>query len=441
MPAFVLYAALFVASAALFFWSPAAAVVAVVFALMGALAARLTLRSSPDASSQLEPIAPHTSADTSAQPVGLKPTANGNVVILPEAVPASELLPAVLDSMREGMLVVDGEMRVVAANAAANAIFGAVGNAPGARRLSDLTRNPAVLSAFLAAVERGERVEIKVETAEGDRRAFDLRVAPLWRQTPKNGGERGAVGVFFDITRLERLERVRQEFLSNVSHELRTPLTAILAFVETLTSGATDDPENNRRFLSIIERNAARMHNLIDDILELSAIEAGTVKVEMAPVPLRSLVNHVITALAGRAAERQVALINEAGESVIVFADARRLEQMLTNLADNAIKFNQPGGQVRIQHEEAEGRDRIAIADTGEGIAPDHIHRIFERFYCVDRARSRALGGTGLGLAIVKHLARAHGGEATVHSTLGHGSTFIIELPRRNDEGGMMNDE
>ncbi|MCA1628551.1 MAG: PAS domain-containing protein, partial [Acidobacteria bacterium] len=414
MPAFVLCVALFIASAALFFWSPAASVVAVAFALAGALVARLTLRLSSDASSsQLEPIAPHTSADTIARPVNLKPPAIGNMVALPEAVPASELLPAVLDSMREGMLVVDGELRVVAANAAANAIFSTAGKAAGARRLSDLTRNPAILSAFLAAVERGERVEIKVETAEGDQRAFDLRVTPLWRQTPKNGGERGAVGVFFDITRLERLERVRQEFLSNVSHELRTPLTAILAFVETLTHGTLDDQENTRRFLLIIERNAARMHNLIDDILELSAIEAGTVKVEVAPVPLRALVNHVITALAGRAAERQVELINEVSESIVVSADARRLEQMLTNLTDNAIKFNQPGGQVRIKHDQTEGRDRIAVTDTGEGIAPDHIHRIFERFYCVDRARSRALGGTGLGLAIVKHLARAHGGEAT----------------------------
>jgi len=225
------------------------------------------------------------------------------------------------------------------------------------------------------------------------------------------------------------LERVRQEFLSNVSHELRTPLTAIRAFVETLDAGALEDPAHNRRFLSIIDRNAARMHSLIDDILELSAIEAGTVTVERAPVRLHSLVQDVLTALDARAAAREIELHNEVGAEVVVAADARRLEQMLTNLTDNAIKFNRAGGRVCISHEQRNGRDRISVTDTGEGIAPEHIKRIFERFYRVDRARSRALGGTGLGLAIVKHLARAHGGEATVESTPGTGSTFIVELP------------
>jgi two-component system phosphate regulon sensor histidine kinase PhoR len=311
-----------------------------------------------------------------------------------------------------------------------------------------LTRNPAVLSAYLEAIERGERVEVKVAMEDAQRRVFDLRVAPLRQRRgtglPGATAARGAVGVFFDITRLERLERVRQEFLSNVSHELRTPLTAIRAFVETLEAGALDDADNNRRFLSIIDRNAARMHSLIDDILELSAIEAGTAAVKARPVRLRSMIGDVLTALAARAAERNVALHNDVGEEVVVQADARRLEQMLTNLCDNAVKFNAEGGAVRITHERAAGRDRISVADMGEGIAPAHIHRIFERFYRVDRARSRALGGTGLGLAIVKHLARAHGGEATVCSTPGRGSTFTIELPHTpnmNDEGGKMSDE
>jgi two-component system phosphate regulon sensor histidine kinase PhoR len=236
------------------------------------------------------------------------------------------------------------------------------------------------------------------------------------------------MGVFFDITRLERLERVRQEFLSNVSHELRTPLTAIIAFVETLEDGAMDDPASNRRFLSIIRKNSERMHNLIDDILELSAIEAGTVQVTAEPVRLHSLVNDILTALASRAETRRVTLANEVATQVIVFADPRRLEQMLTNLIDNAIKFNRENGSVRISHERG-ARDRIIVTDTGDGISPEHSKRIFERFYRVDRARSREMGGTGLGLAIVKHLARAHGGEVSVESTLGEGSTFVIELP------------
>jgi two-component system phosphate regulon sensor histidine kinase PhoR len=294
-----------------------------------------------------------------------------------------------------------------------------------------------VLGAFAEALAHGRQVEAKIETAAGERRAYDLRVAPL---KPREGwgARRGAVGIFFDITRLERLERVRQEFLSNVSHELRTPLTAIRAFVETLEGGAVDDAEHSRRFLSIIDRNAARMQSLIDDILELSAIEAGRVLVEPQPVALRPLVQDVLTSLAGRAAERGVALRNEVGEGVFVHADARRLEQMLTNLADNAVKFSREGGEVRVAHVRAAGRDRITVADAGEGIAPEHLPRIFERFYRVDKARSRALGGTGLGLAIVKHLARAHGGEARVASTPGEGSIFTIELPQQEgmkDEG------
>jgi two-component system phosphate regulon sensor histidine kinase PhoR len=366
-----------------------------------------------------------------------------------DVVSTDELLDALMGSMREGLLVVDGGMRVVALNAAAREIFGAGGDAEGAnqtgetggarlstppRALAELTRSPAVLGAFAESLARGRHVEVKVESAGRGGRAYDLRVAPL---KPRGGwgARRGAVGVFFDITRLERLERVRQEFLSNVSHELRTPLAAIRAFVETLEAGALDDPAHNRRFLSIIDRNAARMHALIADILELSAIESGEVAVEPQRVPLRPLVEHVLTSLAGRAAERGVILLNDVPEGATLCADERRLEQMLTNLADNAVKFNREGGEVRVRFESDGGRDRVSVADTGEGVARAHAARIFERFYRVDRARSRSLGGTGLGLAIVKHLAHAHGGEVTISSTPGEGSVFTVELPRQeNDE-------
>lgn len=338
---------------------------------------------------------------------------------------AGALLEATMNGMREGMLVIDREMRIVASNPAARSLFGNVKTGLEHRRLSDLTRNPDIYAAFNAALNTNERAEVKVEMMGTDRQTFDLRVVPLHLGDEEN--TRGALGVFFDITRLERLERVRQEFLSNVSHELRTPLTAILAFVETLQDGAIDDQENNQRFLSIIQKNAGRMHNLINDILELSAIEAGTVSVRAEHVPLRMLVGDVLTALASRAQARGVALNNEIGSEVVVSADPHCLEQMLTNLVDNAIKFNRESGEVTITHER-DSRDRITVADTGEGIPAEHIKRIFERFYRVDRARSREMGGTGLGLAIVKHLARAHGGEISVHSEPGKGSTFIIEL-------------
>jgi two-component system phosphate regulon sensor histidine kinase PhoR len=347
------------------------------------------------------------------------------------AISPGALLDATMNSMREGMLVVDQEMRIVASNRAARDIFAVTSNTLEAKRLSEVTRQPVIHQAFRAAVEEGERAEVKVEMQGADKRSFDLRVTPL--RFGERGHRRGAIGVFFDITRLERLERVRQEFLSNVSHELRTPLTAIIAFVETLEEGALEDGEHNRRFLSVIRKNATRMHNLIDDILELSAIEGGTVSVEPQIIALRPLVEDVTTALASRAAQRQITLRNEVAAAATVYADARRLEQMLANLVDNAIKFNHEGGSVTIKHETGE-RDRISITDTGDGIPAEHIERIFERFYRVDRARSREMGGTGLGLAIVKHLARAHGGEATLYSTPGAGATFTVELPKKSDE-------
>lgn len=409
--------------------SPGAAKVALAAAALGAVAARLfPAWRLGDEARELEAYA---SADESAPNV-VAAVAKGGV-------PAAALLEVTMDSMREAVLVIDSAMRVVALNTSARNVFRAEGAARpvSPRHLSDLTRNPAIYSAFAAAVARGERAEVKVETArgDGDQRTYEMHVAPLRQREVVYGSDvRGAVAVLFDITRLERLERVRQEFLSNVSHELRTPLTAILTFVETLEAGALDEPENSRRFLAVIRRNAERMHVLINDILELSAIEAGTVTVEPSQVRLSSLVGDCFTALAASAEERRVHLRNEVASDVFVRADARRLEQMLTNLVDNAVKFNRDGGEVRVSHERGETRDRILVSDTGEGIAPEHLPRIFERFYRVDRARSRALGGTGLGLAIVKHLARAHGGEASVRSTPGQGSTFTIELPLAHEE-------
>ncbi len=338
-----------------------------------------------------------------------------------------KLFEATLGGMREGLLVVDNDMRVVASNPAAFQLFTRAAKSLQSQRLTELTRNPAIYGAFLGAMKGEERSGIKVETHGPDRKVFDLRVVPLRASDGK--AVQGAIGVFFDVTKLERLEHVRQEFLSNVSHELRTPLTAILAFIETLERGDIAAADS-QRFLAIIRRNATRMHGLIDDILELSAIEAGNIAVQTEEIHLRHLVNDVITSLTSSAANREVAVENRVGEDVRVLADPPRLEQMLTNLIDNAIKFNRSGGRVTVRHENG-SRDKIFVDDSGEGIPTQHLQRLFERFYRVDRARSRELGGTGLGLAIVKHLARAHGGDVAVESTLGAGSTFVIELPRK----------
>jgi two-component system phosphate regulon sensor histidine kinase PhoR len=345
----------------------------------------------------------------------------------PENLEAHSLLEATITGMREGLLVVNKDMRVVASNVAARKLFNPSVPALKSQRLTELTRNPAIYGAFLDGLKGIERSGIKVETHGPERQVFDLRVVPIG--SVNGSGADGALGVFFDITRTERLELVRQEFLSNVSHELRTPLTSIIAFVETLESGATDDTESCQRFLSIIRKNASRMQGLIDDILELTAIEGGNVQLRIAPVELHEVVDDISATLAASAAAQNVMLENRVDPEVMVYADARRLEQMLTNLIDNAIKFSREHGTVVISHESG-ARDRILVQDNGDGIPAQHLERVFERFYRVDRARSRDLGGTGLGLAIVKHIALLHGGEVTVTSELGKGSTFTIHLPR-----------
>lgn len=344
----------------------------------------------------------------------------------PENLAISSLLDATLAGMREGLLVVNKDMRVVASNPAAHKLFNPSVASLKSQRLTELTRNPAIYSAFLDGLKGIERSGVKVETHGPERQVFDLRVVPIG--STNGHGAQGALGVFFDITRTERLENIRQEFLSNVSHELRTPLTAIIAFVETLETGAMEDPESSQRFLSIIRKNASRMHGLIDDILELTAIEGGNVRLRAAPVELYTLVEEVCASFAAKAAAQNVMLENNVPSEVIVYADERRLEQMLTNLIDNGIKFSREHGTVAISYESGT-RDKILVQDNGDGIPAQHLERLFERFYRVDRARSRDMGGTGLGLAIVKHLALLHGGEVTVTSELGKGTTFTIHLP------------
>ena len=403
--------------------------VALAAALFGAAVARFYPREEDEEEAQHVTDAGQVNAASGATPNVAAAVAAGRV-------PAAALLEVTMDSMREAVVIIDNAMRVIALNNSARAAFRQGGaDALSPRRLSDLTRNPAIYSAFAGAVARGSRMEVKVEAdGGGERRVYDLHVSPLRQREAVYGSDvRGAVGVFFDITRLERLERVRQEFLSNVSHELRTPLTSIITFAETLQDGALEDEQDARRFVQIIGRNAGRMRSLIEDIMELSAIEAGVHSLDVREVRLSPVVRETFNALASKADACGVELVSEVGADVTVRADPRRLEQMLLNLVENAIKFSRRGGAVRVTHEFA-GRDLIRVEDTGEGIPAEHLPRIFERFYRVDRARSRELGGTGLGLAIVKHLALAHGGEVNVRSIPNERTTFTVELPRETPE-------
>ena len=342
-----------------------------------------------------------------------------------EEKPSLRILFDILKTMREGVMIVGEDTRIIASNQPAYDAFARKNGALETKRLSEAIRDLSVHQAFKKALENDESSEVKFEFLFNEKRTFLVRVSPIDFEESKH-----AIGIFYEQTQIEHLEKVRQEFLSNVSHELRTPLTSILAFVETLEDGAIDDKANNQRFLSVIRKNAERMHHLIDDILELSSIEAGKIVLEQKKISLGNLVDDIFLNLSSKAVERKVKLQNNVGKDKKVWADKARLEQMLTNLIDNAIKFNREDGTVEVNLREGVETDLISVTDEGEGISGEHLQRIFERFYRTDRARSREIGGTGLGLAIVKHLARLHEGEVSVASTIEKGSTFTIELPK-----------
>jgi two-component system phosphate regulon sensor histidine kinase PhoR len=324
------------------------------------------------------------------------------------------------------VLVIGPDQRIAAANPAGDLAFSNAGLPVQGRKLSEVIRDLTLEESVRTALEDVRESSLRLEYGGPNAKKFDVHMSPIELE-----GTVFAIGYFHDTTRIDRLEKVRQEFLSNISHELRTPLTSIIAFVETLEDGAIDDPENNKRFLGVIRRNAERMNALIGDILELSLIESGSVSIAMRDVHLKQLVDDVATGLSSKAATREIRLVNRVDPKAVVIADSSRLGQMLTNLIENAIKFNRHGGRVEVNWERSSERDSISVTDTGEGILPEHLNRIFERFYRADTARSREAGGTGLGLAIVKHLARLHGGEVSVSSVLSEGSTFRIELPAK----------
>ena len=350
------------------------------------------------------------------------------------------LLRSIVASVAEGLVITGRDSNVLIINDAARELLN-TGQRP-VIRLTNISRDPQLHKVFSHVLTTGEHAEARIETrstmhakpsqaGSRNRRILRLHAAPLRLSDSETEGGQvdGVVCAFIDVTKLEMLERVRQEFLSNVSHELRTPLAAITAYTETLLDGGIDDAENSLRFLHTIQRNAERMKALVNDISELSAIESGAVRLAIERLPLRQVIGDVFNGLSHRAAKHGVTLHNQVAEEFHVNADRRRLDQILINLVDNAIKFNHPGGGVTVLAEDSGDSQTINVRDTGPGIPPEHLPRVFERFYRVDKARSREAGGTGLGLAIVKHLALAHGGEAYVTSQVGTGSEFSIKLP------------
>ena len=332
---------------------------------------------------------------------------------------------ALFDSMAEGLLLLDESGRVQLANRAFVELFA----------LRNDIRSRTILEA-LRVHELDELVETLGTHQQILGRELKLsRPNELWLQVngsaifDSSGRRRGTILVFHDLTRLKQLERTRQEFVANVSHELRTPLSLIKGYVETLLDGAKDNPEINTKFLQTIDRNAERLSLLIEDLLTISELESGRVKLNLESVPLHSLTQKVLTDFRTSADAKQMHLLDQVPQ-LCVCADAARLEQVLCNLVDNAIKYGRTQGTVAVRARPLDDHQvEIAVEDDGPGIPPESLERIFERFYRVDKARSREQGGTGLGLSIVKHIVQGHGGRAWARSELGQGASFFFTLP------------
>ena len=329
------------------------------------------------------------------------------------------------NSMLEGLLLLDRHRRIFLANRAFKNLFGLKIELRGKTVLEALRVHE--LAALVERVERdGQVLDYELKLPELSERWLQINAAAI----SNSAGEReGTILVFHDLTRLKQLERTREEFVANVSHELRTPLSLIKGYVETLLDGARNDPEVAERFLKIIERNVQRLDLLIQDLLTISALESGRTKLDLQPVRLRLLVEKVFTDLRPPAAAKSVTLADSLPD-LTATADADRLEQVFANLVDNAIKYGRPQGTVTVGGKKTDdGRIELFVQDDGPGIPPEALDRVFERFYRVDKARSREQGGTGLGLSIVKHIVQSHGGKVWVKSDPGQGTAFFFTLP------------
>ncbi|MGH9343246.1 MAG: ATP-binding protein [Terriglobia bacterium] len=332
---------------------------------------------------------------------------------------------AILKSMVEGVLAVDNDLRVIFCNESFASLVGAHLPLPGRLPLLDLVRDPGLRGMLAQVLSTHEPLRQTLQLPAADGRVFEVQAAPLAEPT-----RAGAIAILHDITDIERLERVRKDFVANVSHELRTPLTAIRGYTETLLDGGLEDAEQSRKFLEVILNHSIRLNNIASDLLVLSELESGRTQPEHDLVSVRVVVDSALRAVEIEADARQVHLVRGRVDEIEVLGSRVRLEQAIINLLNNAVKFNRPGGNVRIEATASEETSVfIAVSDTGIGIPSEDLSRIFERFYRVDKARSREVGGTGLGLSIVKHVVERMGGAIKVDSQLGKGASFTLTIP------------
>jgi two-component system phosphate regulon sensor histidine kinase PhoR len=332
---------------------------------------------------------------------------------------------ALLNSMADGALLLDETGRVRMANAAFARLFQIRDDLRGRKLLE------AVHSHELDELARRARESGPVIGAEFEVRGPEPRTLLVNASAIANDRAQGMILVFHDLTRLNQLEAGRREFVANVSHELRNPLSLIKGYVETLLGGAKDNPDLTARFLQTIARNTDRLTYLIEDLLTLSRLESGRMVLNLHPTELRELAARLVEDFSVPATARRVTIQNGIPTGLSARADADRVQQILSNLLDNAIKYGREGGEVALgARDTGGGFIELWVRDDGPGIPPTALGRVFERFYRVDKARSRDQGGTGLGLAIVRHITQSHGGEVRVESELGKGATFFFTLPK-----------
>lgn len=334
---------------------------------------------------------------------------------------------ALFNSMVEGVLVLDRDGKIRLVNQAVERLFGINHDIRG-QTVMEAFRMHALQELVNRAAIEGQITGGELELPGIDLRCLQVNIVSLLN---RDGRPAGMLLVFHDLTRLRQLENTRRDFVANVSHELRTPLSLIKGYTETLIDGAKDDPAVALRFLQTIDKHADRLTFLIEDLLTISRLESGQIVMNLQPFELAPLVDHVLDDLTSRAAEKNITLRNTIAAGFMVHADGDRIEQVLFNLIDNAIKYGHQDGLVEVSCRTSDDKlVEVSVRDDGPGIPADAKDRVFERFYRIDRARSRDAGGTGLGLSIVKHIIQSHGGEVWIESELGKGSTFFFTLPR-----------
>ncbi len=338
-------------------------------------------------------------------------------------------LETVLTSMLEGVIAVDSEERIVSINRAAAQLFENEPENCQNKSIQEVIRSSALQQLIRNALNNPNPAEEDITVYQNEERVIDVKSSPLM-----DAGRQqiGTLVVFNDVTQLRHLENMRRDFVANVSHEIKTPLTAIKGFVETLQQGKVDKAEEKERFLGIIQKHVDRLNSIIEDLLVLSRIEQEDERkeIKLQQVKIRDIFEAAIQLCRSKAEEKKIRIELDCDKETTAVLDPTLIEQAVANLLDNALKYSEPQSMVLVRSHRKNSEMVISVKDHGIGIAQKHLPRLFERFYRVDKSRSRSMGGTGLGLAIVKHIAQAHGGQVMVESRLGEGSCFSIHLPQ-----------